>query len=324
MNQRRILCLGAGRGWHASELKKASQRAQIDFDSAAYESMKSLLVGGRSNLYCECGPLNAYDIILTRTMPAGSFEQVTFRLAMLHEIHDRIGLEVVADGVVRPEQHNCTDSEAGRLGPSVLNPPRSLELAIDKFATLSRVAALGYVVPDTIVVQSRAEALEAFKSLGGDCVVKPIFGGEGRGVMRLREIELAWTVFASLNQVGAVFYIQQFKPPGGVDCRLLVIGDEVIGVRRRNADDFRTNVAGGGVSERFTVSDEQRRMALRICNDLDLTYAAVDMLETDDHAPCVIEVNAIPGWKGAQGVVPFSIAERIVASLVSAAESKLA
>jgi glutathione synthase/RimK-type ligase-like ATP-grasp enzyme len=65
-------------------------------------------------------------------------------------------------------------------------------------------------------------------------------------------------------------------------------------------------------------------MALRICNDLDLTYAAVDMLETDDHAPCVIEVNAIPGWKGAQGVVPFSIAERIVASLVSAAESKLA
>ena len=322
MNQLSILCLGAGSGWHATELEKACQRLSVVFHCASYESMRSLIVDGRLEVQCETGPVNDHDVILTRTMPAGSFEQLTFRLAMLHEIHDQAcgSLELKPDAMrdgITPD-----GSTVSCQHPLVLNPPRSLELAIDKFATLSRVSALGYPVPDTIVVQSRSEALDAFKSLGGDCVVKPIFGGEGRGVMRIRDAELAWYVFASLDQVGAAFYIQQFRPPGGIDRRLLVIGDEIIGLRRHNPSDFRTNVSGGGVSERFSVSEDEKRMAASICESLNLTYAAVDVLETSVGTPCVIEVNAIPGWKGAQSVVPYSIADKIVASLVAAAESR--
>jgi glutathione synthase/RimK-type ligase-like ATP-grasp enzyme len=46
-----------------------------------------------------------------------------------------------------------------------------------------------------------------------------------------------------------------------------------------------------------------------------LNFAAVDLIHDRDDAACVIEVNAIPGWKGAQTVTPFPIADRIVGLL---------
>ncbi len=64
--------------------------------------------------------------------------------------------------------------------------------------------------------------------------------------MRIRDRQLAWYTFATLDQLDAVSYVQKFIPPGGIDTRLLVIGDQVFGIRRENQSDFRTNVSGGG------------------------------------------------------------------------------
>ena len=199
---------------------------------------------------------------------------------------------------------------------TMVNPPRGLEIAIDKFATLGRVASLGYRVPETMVVQSRSEAIDAFRALGGDCVVKPVFGGEGRGVMRVRDPELAWYTFSTLENLDAVLYLQRFVPPGGRDTRLLVIGEDVLGVRRTSLHDFRTNVSSGGHCEAIAVSDAERSMARRICDDMGLSFAAVDLIDCDHEAPRVVEVNAIPGWKGAQRVIGDSIAKRIVSLLI--------
>ncbi len=243
------------------------------------------------------GLLSDFDAILTRTMPAGSLEQVTFRLATLHSI---------AESTHAPR-------------PTLVNPPRSLEIAIDKFATLARVAELGYPVPDTIVVQSRSEAMDAFAQLGGDCIVKPIFGGEGRGVMRVRDRELAWYTFSTLENLAAVGYVQRFVSPGGSDTRLLVIGDRVLGIRRSNQGDFRTNVSSGGKCEAIEPTDEQTTMARRICASIGLKFASVDLLDSDDGDAKVIEVNGIPGWKGAQRVLPINIAQQILHLLTAEA-----
>jgi ribosomal protein S6--L-glutamate ligase len=228
-------------------------------------------------------------------MPAGSLEQVTFRLAILHQL--------------------ALENEI-----ALVNPPRALEIAIDKFATLALIAELGYEVPDTIVVQSRNDALAAFHSLGGDCVVKPVFGGEGRGVMRVRDAELAWYTFSTLQQLDAVMYVQKFIPPGGRDTRLLVIGDSIVGVRRRNHHDFRTNVGSGAEVELFQPTDQQQQVAVDICKSIGLKFASVDFIDTENENQQVLEVNAIPGWKATQAVVPESIAERIMQLLIAEAQ----
>ncbi|MCG8649921.1 MAG: RimK family alpha-L-glutamate ligase [Pirellulales bacterium] len=284
MSHCRILVLGGGEGWHAQQLRSAASASSCELKLASYESLSGKVSDSETTIHSEAGALDQFDAILTRTMPAGSLEQITFRLATLHSIDH----------------------------PPLINSPAALEIAIDKFATLARVAKLGYPVPKTEVVQTRSEAMEAFDRLGGDCVVKPIFGGEGRGVMRVPDRQLAWYTFSTLESVNAVSYLQEFVAPGGVDTRLLVFGDHVVGIRRHNPEDFRTNVSSGGNCRPLKVAAELEAMAIEIVDSIGLQFASVDLLDTHDGGFRVLEVNGIPGWKGAQRVVDFNIAARII------------
>ena len=291
MTSKRILALGPSEGWHADQLRLAAHRQGYELRYADYESLTaSFDAQGRHMARCSAGDLRSYEAILCRTMPTGSMEQVIFRLSVLHSL--------VAQG------HR------------VVNPPRTLETAIDKYATLAIVSSLGIPVPQTIVAQSRSDAMRAFEALGGDVVVKPIFGGEGRGVMRIRDPQLAWTAFSTLQQLSAVCYVQRFVSPGGRDTRMLVLGDEVIGVRRTADHDFRTNVAGGASCEATSLTNDQVAMARRIATAMNLQIGSIDVLDNDDGPPLVLEVNGVPGWKGAQSCLALNIADKMIAALL--------
>jgi ribosomal protein S6--L-glutamate ligase len=289
--------LGGGQGWHADQLRQACRRRGCEFERADYESLAAKVDSAgvsRGNVTCSAGDVRSFDVILTRTMPAASLDRITFRLATLHHLH--------------------------RAGQRIVNSAASLEIAIDKYATLSVVAGLEYPVPETRVVQSRRDAMEAFRELGGDCVVKPIFGGEGRGVMRVSSIDLALTTFATLDQLDAAIYLQRFIPPGGCDTRLLKIGHTVIGLRRTNSTDFRTNLSHGGRACLVDVEPWQSDLANRVCESIGLGYGSVDLIDDEDHGYRVVEVNAIPGWQGAQSVCDRAnqpaIADQIVDLLI--------
>jgi ribosomal protein S6--L-glutamate ligase len=297
MSRPRFLVLGGGVGWHSNQLTAAAKVADCEISFAPYETLSAnLSASGPADLFVQAaadneGPgdlarVDDFDAVLTRTMPPGSLEQITFRLANLHA--------AVARGV------------------RVVNSPRGLEIAIDKFAALEHIAALGYDVPETMVVQSRDEAIKAFQQLGGDCVVKPIFGGEGKGVMRIRDKELAWYSFSTLEQLGAVFYLQRFISPGGRDTRILVIGEQAMALRRENPDDFRTNVSSGAVCRQVELTDQQHAMGKHITRSMGLHFASVDIIDSDDGRPRVLEVNAVPGWRGAQAVARENVASLIL------------
>ncbi len=287
MTTKRILALGPSEGWHADELRNAAQKHGCEFDFADYETLSgSLDKHGSHMARCSAGDLRAYSAVVCRTMPTGSMEQVIFRLAVLHAVAAR--------------------------GMRVINPPRTLEAAIDKYATLAIVAALGFPVPETVVVQSRPSGMRAFESLGGDVVVKPIFGGEGKGVMRVRDPQLAWTTFSTLQQLGAVLYVQRFVPPGGRDTRMLVLGDEVFGIRRSADHDFRTNVAGGATCEAVNLSSDQVAIAKLIAKTMSLRIGSIDLIDNSAGPSMVLEVNGVPGWKGAQKCLPFNVAEKMM------------
>ncbi|WP_161604690.1 ATP-grasp domain-containing protein [Roseiconus nitratireducens] len=302
MNRHRFLMIGPSAGWHAEELRAAARRMNCRLQIVPYEALAASVATGKLRLNasgsglpgCEDGiRLQDHDAILTRTMPMASLDRLTFRLAILHALSDRIGDQPIP----------------------VVNPPRALELAIDKFATLARLAAAGYPIPETRFVQSRSAAMAAFDDLGGDCVVKPVLGGEGRGVMRIRDPQLAWTCFSTLDKLESVLQVQRFIPPGGRDTRLLVIGHRVFAVRRENDEGFRSNVSAGAVCRAASVSETMAESGRRIAAMLGLVYASVDLIDNDNGPPLFLEVNAIPGWKGAQSVIEPSLAECIVETL---------
>src|SRR5947209_3595082 len=242
----RIALLAGGDGWHVRDLRRAA--AALGHEAAAVDFRRiSAAVGGGQD------SLAGFDAVLVRTMPPGSLEQVVFRMDALHRLQAR--------------------------GALVLNPPLALEACVDKYLAAARLEAAGLPVPATVVCQHADAALEAFAALGGDVVVKPLFGSEGRGMVRVADPDLAWRTFRTLERLQCLLYLQRFIDPPGWDLRVFVLGGRVLTAMRRHArGGWRTNVAQGGKGELVDATPEQRRLALAAAAALGAPVAGVDLL----------------------------------------------
>ena len=154
--------------------------------------------------------------------------------------------------------------------------------------------------------------MAAFEALGSDVVVKPLFGAEGRGIARLNDEALAWRAFKLLTQMGAVIYLQPFIDHEGFDYRLLVLGDEVLGMQRSNQADWRTNVSRGAVTEPLEVCADLADMAHRAADAIGAPLAGVDILPGRDGEHYVLEVNAVPGWRALARTLQINVAKRML------------
>jgi ribosomal protein S6--L-glutamate ligase len=190
-----------------------------------------------------------------------------------------------------------------------------LETAIDKYLSLVRLAEAGLPVPETAVCQSAEQAMEFFSQWSGDVVVKPLFGGEGRGITRISDENLALRAFRMLAQFESVIYLQKFLPHPGFDIRVLVLGDESFIMRRRNVNDWRTNISRGAVGEVCEAEPQWIQLARAAADATGASFAGVDLLPTLDGRLFVLEVNAVPGWKALSAVTGIDIAARLLGYL---------
>lgn len=274
----RLALLSGGTGWHVQDLLRAA--AELGH-AAVVLDFRALHAGapGPSR-----DPLGHFDALLVRTMPAGSLEQVVFRMDLLHA--------AAADGV------------------KVLNPPRAVEVCVDKFLTNARLVRAGLPVPQTVACQRADDALAAFGQLGGDVVVKPLFGAEGRGMVRVSDPEMAWRTFRAIEQTGGVLYLQRFVRHPGWDLRAFVIGGRVVAAMKRTArGGWRTNVAQGGTAERAELALPERKLAVEAAAAVGAVVAGVDLLPGPDGEMYVIEVNAVPGWRALAPACGFDVAK---------------
>ena len=206
-------------------------------------------------------------------------------------------------------------------GQLVINPPRAMEVAVDKYLATAKLQRAGLTIPRTLVCQTVDDAMAAFQTLGGDVVVKPLFGSEGRGITRVSDAALALRAFKMLAQLGAVLYLQEFIPHEGYDLRLLVVGEQVLGMRRRNPHDWRTNISQGAIAEPLEPTRELIDLARRAADAVGASVAGVDILPGRDGQLYTIEVNAVPGWKALARALDIDVAALILKYLQSVASN---
>jgi ribosomal protein S6--L-glutamate ligase len=280
----RIAILSGGTGWHVQDLLRAANELG---HIAEIVDFRSLSAGVEVNP----APLAGFDAAVVRTIPAGSLEQVIFRMDLLHA------------AVLR--------------GMPVLNPPRAVETCVDKYLTNVRLEAAGLPTPPTHIAQRADDALAAFDRLGRDVVIKPVFGAEGRGMQRISDRELAWRTFRVLEQTGQLIYQQMFIPHPGYDFRALVVAGVVKAAMQRNAaNDWRTNVAQGGTTKCVELSSKEAELAVRAAEAVGCPVAGVDLLPGPNGALYVIEVNAVPGWRALAPTCDIDVAKAIIEFLV--------
>jgi len=223
--------------------------------------------------------------VIVRPIGRGSLDETIFRLDMLHRLE--------------------------RLGVQIFNPPSAIEKAVDKYYALTLLEERGIPVPRTIVVEDAHRALEAFHELGGDVVLKPVFGSRGIGITRVSDPEIAQRIFRSLDFLHHVLYLQEFIRHGRRDTRAFVVGDRVIAAMHRVARGWKTNVSQGAKPVALRPDPDLEGLVVGAAKTIGCEIAGVDVMEGPT-GRLVNEVNSQPGFRGLQSVTETDISREIV------------
>ena len=287
----RVTILASRSGWHTDELVKAFGERGHTAALARYEDLVATVRGG-TVLRSGAALLDQSDLVLARIIPNGSLEQIIFRVDALHALEER--------------------------GVRVVNPPRVIERTVDKLWTSTTLERHGLPTPATVVCESIEAAHEAWKDLGGDVILKPLFGSMGLGMVRVSDEETAFRVFRAIETIRGVFYLQRVVEHDGRDVRVFVVGGRVLGAMERRASGWRTNLARGGRAQAIELPAAWAELAVRAAATVDATYAGVDLLPGRDGAVYVLEINGIPGWQGLQQATGIDVAGALADHLAHA------
>ncbi len=272
--------------WCSSQIIRAVKQISADPLPMSYSSLVARVgltpkVSGDKGLDL----MSELDAIIVRPIGRGSLDEIIFRLNLLHRLE--------------------------KLGLPIFNNPSSIERAVDKYYSLTLMEEEGIPVPRTIVAESSTRALDAFHELGGDVVVKPVYGSQGLGVTRVSDPEVALRVFRALAYVHHVLYVQEFVPHGNRDIRVLVIGNKVVAAMYRVSQGWKTNIHQGARPVAMKPDFDLRDLAVASAKCLGCNIAGVDVMEGSS-GYIVNEVNSQPGFQGLQSTTDVDIAVKIV------------
>jgi RimK family alpha-L-glutamate ligase len=276
--------------WSSTQLREELTKRNIPYACFTFPKLiaqigyKPYLKIGNVNLLEE---LNA---LIIRPIGRGSIEELVFRMDILYKLE--------------------------RLDFYVINPPEAIEHCVDKYDILAILEDNGVPVPRTAATESLNEALKAFAELGGDVVVKPIFGSRGIGATRVVDAEIASTVFKAITFHHGVIYLQEFVPHGHSDIRAFVIDNRVVAAMRRVAESWKTNYSQGARPAPITLDPALEELAVKSAKAVGCKIAGVDILE-GPNGPMIVDVNSQPGWRGLQMVTKVNIAKEIVSFVLS-------
>jgi RimK family alpha-L-glutamate ligase len=279
----KIGILSSQRGYHVLALEEALRGRGCD---PAYFSINRLAgwVGALPALHVRGERIEDCHAVLVRTIPIGSLEQIVFRMDALHRLEN--------------------------LGVRVMNSASAIERTVDKYYTSFLLADAGIRTPRTLVTEDFDTALAAFREMG-DVVIKPLFGSEGKGMVRVTDEETAYRVLRTWELNRYIFYLQEYVPHFQEDIRAFVIGDRVVAAMIRRGTGWKTNFSQGALVESTELSPEMKVLAIQASKVIQLDYAGVDMMRAEDGRIYVIEINSIPGWRGLQKTTAQSIAGQI-------------
>jgi len=276
--------------WSSTQLREALTRRSISYECFTFPKLVAQ-VGYKPYFTVNNTKLaEELDAIVIRPIGRGSLEELVFRMDMLYKLE--------------------------RVGVYIINPAEAIEHCVDKYDILSILEDNDVPVPRTVATESVNEALKAFAELGGDVVVKPIFGSRGIGATRVVDSEIANTVFKAITFHHGVIYLQEFVPHGTSDIRAFVVDNHVIAAMRRVADGWKTNYSQGARPAPIELSSAHERLAVKASKAVGCKIAGVDILE-GPNGPKIVDVNSQPGWKGLQIVTRVNIAEEIVNFILS-------
>jgi RimK family alpha-L-glutamate ligase len=282
--QDKIGILSSQRGYHVLALEEAIHGRNCEPVFFAINRLAGW-IGHSPALHVQGVRIEDCRAVLVRTIPGGSLEQIIFRMDVLHRLEN--------------------------LGVRVVNAASAIERTVDKYYTSFLLSDAGIPTPRTLVTEDFDTALDACREMG-DVVLKPLFGSEGKGMVRMTDEETAYRVLRAWELNRFVYYLQEYLPHYQEDIRAFVVGDQVVAAMLRSGTGWKTNVSKGATVATIALNAEMEALAIKAARVVNLDYAGVDLMLAEDGSTYVIEINSIPGWRGLQQTTRQSIAAQII------------
>lgn len=197
------------------------------------------------------------------------------------------------------------------LGIKLINSRESLEIASDKFLSSIFLKNHNIPTPETIICEEANDALDGFNELGGDVILKPLYGSKGIGITRLNDRAFAENVIYTLGELNEVFYLQEFIEHNNRDIRVLVLGDKAVAGMYRVSDSWKTNIYAGAKMEPIDLTDQLKELSIKAAKAVKTEIAGVDIIESEKGYQ-VLEVNSIPGFTALQKVTDIDLTHEII------------
>ena len=289
---RRFAIMTEDPGWHGDMLRTAFARRGCEALFVSLADCRMDTGSATAGLVIPGFEKALPDGVFVRGVAAGTLEQITFRLGILHALRE--------------------------AGVPVFNDARAIERSVDKSMTSFLLHLAGIPTPATWVAESEREARHTVMretSAGRELVIKPLFGSQGIGLKCLASV----ADLPPAEEYSQVFYLQRFIDTGDGqwhDWRVFVAGHRVIAAMIRRGQSWINNVAQGGRCETVAVDAELAQLAESASRALDLDYAGVDVIRAPDGKAYVVEVNSCPAWKGLQEVCDVDVAQVLVDDLL--------
>jgi tetrahydromethanopterin:alpha-L-glutamate ligase len=234
------------------------------------------------------------DGVFVRSISAGTLEQITFRLGLLHALRES--------------------------GVRVWNDARAIERCVDKSQTTFLLHKHGISTPRTRVCETLPHALEYTEGLDRTLVLKPLFGSQGKGIGLISQ----QSELPAHETVDEMYYMQDYvAPKEGIyeDWRVLATRHRVIAAMTRRGTNWVTNIHQGGKARIHLPDAEMKKVSMAAMRAVDADYAGIDLIRTATGELQVLEVNSNPAWRGLQGVadinIAWAIAEDFLKTVVS-------
>ena len=236
------------------------------------------------------------DGVFVRAISAGTLEQITFRLGILHALRES--------------------------GVRVWNDARAIERCVDKSMTTFLLDKAGVPTPRTRTVEGQPPAKAYVAKANRSLIFKPLFGSQGKGLVRIESAE----DLPEPETADNMYYLQDYVPPAGAtyeDWRIVVTRNRVVAAMARKAGKWITNVFQGGGPLAHNPCIQMQQLARAALAAVGADYAGIDLIRGPDDRLMVLEVNSNPSWKGLQRVAGVDIADAIVDDFLLAVREHL-
>ena len=219
---------------------------------------------------------------------------------------------------------------AESAGVPTINSSRAQALCGDKALTSAFLLKKGILTPKVLLAFSPSAAMQAIRSIGYPCIIKPPVGSWGRMVCKINDQDAAEAVISLKDHLGhytdKVYYVQEYVDKPQRDIRVFVVGGEVVfsiyrKISPNSSSSFITNLNHGGTAEGFKLDDELSELVAKTTSALDAGIYGIDLIEYPDGHAAVLEVNHAPEFSKSAGASTPSVAKRIVQYAISQAKN---